>query len=124
MYTLRNVWTTPDGKNQVLQPGLTYMNNPLRECHINDIHIDFEAEDRTATQYGWNAWGSTTQAFITCSIESAEGTTYFNVSTSYDFVPPTAQFPVMTFESQIGLFSFLTRNSTSKASLWWGESLL
>lgn len=119
-----SVWTAPDGKAPILQPGLTYMNNPIEDCRVHNIHIDYEAEDRTATQYGWNAWGQTLQAFITCSIKPDGDITYFNLTTSYDFVPSTAQFPSGKYDTQVGTFSFLTRNSTSKASLWWGESLL
>ena len=49
---------------------------------------------------------------------------YFNLTTEYDYVPPTAQFPTGNYSTQVGLFSFITRNASTKASLWWGESLL
>lgn len=119
-----SVWTLADGKTPILQPGIAYMNNPLENCQIHNIHIDFEAEDRTATQYGWNAWGQTLRAFMTCSIKTEADITYFNLTTNYDFVPSTAQFPTGDYNTQVGTFSFSTRNATSKASLWWGESLL
>ena len=64
------------------------------------------------------------KAFVTCSIQSDEGLIYFNLTTAYDYVPSTAQFPTENYSTQVGLFSFITRNATTKASLWWGESLL
>lgn len=64
------------------------------------------------------------KAFITCSIQGEEGMIYFNLTTEYDYVPPTAQFPTGNYSTQVGLFSFITRNASTKASLWWGESLL
>ncbi len=119
-----SAWILSESDTPILQPGLTYMNNPIEDCQIHNIHIDFQAEDRTATQYGWNAWGEVLQAFITCTIKIEIGTTYFNLTTDYDFVPSTAQFPTGRYDTQVGTFSFLTRNVTTKASLWWGESLL
>lgn len=125
MYTIMSVWTLSDDEMPVLQSGITYMNNPLEDCQIHNINIDYEAEDRKATQYGWNAWGQTLRASITCSIKTEADITYFNLTTDYDFVPTTAQFITgNTYDTQVGLFNFPTRNSTSKASLWWGESLL
>ena len=64
------------------------------------------------------------KAFITCSIQGDEGVVYFNLTTEYDYVPSTAQFPTGNYSTQVGLFNFITRNATTKASLWWGESLL
>jgi hypothetical protein len=109
---------------RVLQPGLTYLNNPLQNCEVQNIHIHFEAEDRSATQYGWNTWGLKTQAFILCAIKVEGRYTFFNLTSDYDFVPSTARFPTGDYETQVGAFSFLTRNATTKGSLWWGESLM
>ncbi|KIY03723.1 uncharacterized protein Z520_00414 [Fonsecaea multimorphosa CBS 102226] len=123
-YTITGVWTTPDGTSALVSPALTYLNNPIQNCQVNNIQIELESEDRSVTQYGWNAWGEYLQAFITCSIQGNDGTIFFNLSTDYDFVPDTAQFPTGNYSTQVGLFSFVTRNATTKASLWWGESLL
>lgn len=54
--------------------------------------------------------------------------TFFNATTEYDYVPPTAHlggFNDPKYDTQLGMFKFITaRNETTKASLWWGESLL
>ncbi|EXJ73724.1 uncharacterized protein A1O5_03486 [Cladophialophora psammophila CBS 110553] len=124
-YTITGVWTTsPNRTNTLVSPALTYLNNPIQDCQVNNIQIEIESEDRTVTQYGWNAWGESLQAFITCSIQGNDGIIFFNLSTDYDFVPDTAQFPTGNYSTQVGLFSMVTRNATTKASLWWGESLL
>ncbi|KAK5226548.1 hypothetical protein LTR47_009005 [Exophiala xenobiotica] len=114
----------PDGTKLIVSPALTYLNNPIQNCQISNIQIELESEDRSTTQYGWNAWGEYLQASITCSIHGNDGEIFFNLTTDYDFVPATAQFPTGNYSTQVGLFSFVTSNATAKASLWWGESLL
>ncbi len=47
------------------------------------------------------------KAFITCSIQSDGGTTFFNLTSEYDFVPPTAQFPTGHYSTQVGLYSVI-----------------
>ena len=64
------------------------------------------------------------KAFMTCSMKGDEGLVYFNLTTEYAYVPSTAQFPTGNYSTQVGLFDFITRNATNKASLWCGESLL
>ena len=58
------IWTTTDGSNPVILPALTYLNNPIQNCQISNIQIEFESEDRSPTQYGWNEWGETLQVRV------------------------------------------------------------
>jgi hypothetical protein len=60
-------------------------------------------------------------AFITCAIENESGLMYFNLSSEYNLVSPTSDFHKKSKEE---LFSFLNTNNQTKASLWWGQSLL
>ena len=71
---------------------------------------------------------SNLKIFITCNIQSSDGIIHFNITSEYDFVPPTAAgFPTWNptiYTTQNGLFKFITRDQKLKSSLWWGESLL
>lgn len=53
-----------DGSSPVILPALTYLNNPIQNCQIDNIQIAFEAEDRSATQYAWSEWGETLQVCV------------------------------------------------------------
>lgn len=118
--TLTGVWQQ-DGGNVNLLPTLTYFNNVLENCVITSIEIDVEAMDRSANQIAYSEWGETIRSYITCSIQNSNSTTLFNLTQEYDYVPTEVAF------ADIGQFvgsNFLERNKTSKASLWWGESLM
>lgn len=119
-YTLTSVWQQ-EGRNVTFLPSLTYFNNVLENCVITSIEIDVEAMDRSANQIAYSEWGETIRSYITCSIQNFNSTTLFNLTQKYNYVPAD-----VTFED-IGQFvgsNFLERNKTSKASLWWGESLM
>lgn len=51
-YTITNVWTIQAGSVAVISLALTYFNNPIENCLVNNIQIKFEAEDRSTTRYG------------------------------------------------------------------------
>lgn len=57
------------------------------------------------------------QASITCLVQNGDIPTYFNLSTTYDYLSPT-----FTGNGDETLFNQL--DSQNKAALWWGQSLL
>lgn len=119
-YTLTAVWQKNNTSLNIL-PSLTYYNNRLDECTITSIEINLEAMDRAANQFAYSEWGEVITSYMTCSISTANGTTMFNLTQEYDYVPATLPF------SELYVFlgtNFLERNPITKASLWWGESLL
>jgi hypothetical protein len=57
VYGLQNIWVEGEqGRVQTL-PSLQYANNPLQNCSIPLVYLDFESTGRTAAQIGWGAWG-------------------------------------------------------------------
>ncbi|KAK5146399.1 hypothetical protein LTR32_002020 [Rachicladosporium monterosium] len=77
--------------------------------------------DRTAIQMAYSPFGAVVRTYTTCSIIGVNGTTNFNLTNEYDYVPSDLSFSgLYTF---LGT-NFLSRNQTSKSSLWWGESLM
>ncbi|KAL8693657.1 MAG: hypothetical protein Q9218_001567 [Villophora microphyllina] len=141
-YTLAGVWSASDRPVHGVSPALTYLNNPIQNCQIPSIRIDFESEDRSVAQYAWNQWGESLivyaplclkmkdlisrKASITCEIHGVDGITFINLTSGYDLIPPSAAgSPTGKNEStQVGLFEFIGRDADTKACLWWGESLL
>ncbi|KAK4924541.1 hypothetical protein LTR49_008431 [Elasticomyces elasticus] len=117
-YTLTDVWQ-PDGGNAGagygVSPSLTYFSNVLEDCKVNSVEIDYNALDRTASQFAFSEWGAVVRTYATCSILGVNGTTSFNLTNEYDYVPSDISFShLYTF---LGT-NFLSRNRTSKSSLW------
>lgn len=121
-YTLTDVWReSPDGTRKI-SSSLTYQNNLLESCAISSIDMDFDSQDRSAVQLSYSAWGAKVSVFATCSINNhAEGPTKFNLTMLYNYVPNTVRYGEQL--EFIGSM-FLSRNETTKSSLYWGESLL
>jgi len=122
-YTLTAVWH-PSGRgisSDGVSPSLTYYNNVVQNCTVNSVEIDLESLDRQANQIAYSEWGAIVRSFATCAISGVNGTTMFNVTQEYDYVPPSASFSDMYHF--LGT-NFLERNITSKSSLYWGESML
>jgi hypothetical protein len=123
-YTITNIWQTDADQHtrqNAIAPSLPYNNNVLENCTVWNINIDLDALDRTANQFSSSEWGATVRSYITCSIQSSNGPLTFNLTQSYDYIPPTTAFP--TDQDFLGS-EFINRDRVSKASLWWGESLL
>ena len=121
-YSLTDVWQ-PDGggagAGYGVSPSLTYSSNVLEDCKINSVEIDYASIDRTASQIAYSEYGAVVRTYATCSI--LNGTTNFNFTQEYDYVPSDASFSgLYTFLGS----NFLSRNMTTKSSLWWGESLM
>lgn len=133
-YTLANVYYLTTQGDQIAA-SLSYLNNTLDDCAIGYVQVDLEAEDRSAEQYGLSQWGTkisvnnpppsdfllmrelnTIQALAVCSVATSQGLMKVNLTTSFDLLPPTIG------DGQQG--SFLQLDPKSKASLWWGQSLL
>jgi hypothetical protein len=89
---------------------LPYYNNALRDCTVPVIEIFFEGIERTTLQIARQQWGAELKAKIQCLVDVPEGSRTVQLTTTYDFNSEVARFP--------------GRNETTKASLWWGESLL
>ncbi|KAL9105454.1 MAG: hypothetical protein Q9227_009363 [Pyrenula ochraceoflavens] len=123
-YTLTSVWrpaTTPQNMTNTIAPSLAYYDNVLENCTIWSIEVDLEAMDRSANQFAYAEWGATVRSHATCAISGENGVQMFNLTQEYDYVPTTISFS--------GLYEFLgsafiARDKMSRASLWWGESLL
>lgn len=61
------------------------------------------------------------KSYTTCQILTNTGVVFFNLTQAYDYVPDTVSF------TNINKFlgsGFLSRNQSTAASLWWGESLM
>lgn len=105
----------------MISPSLTYLGNVLENCVVNSIQIDLESQDRAANQLAFTEWGASVRTSVTCQISTATGPVFLNVTQSYDYVPDTVSF------SQIEKFlgsGILSRDQMTRASLWWGESLM
>ncbi|KAF4440338.1 hypothetical protein F53441_12286 [Fusarium austroafricanum] len=112
-YTVTKIWQgdDPHAPEQLLG-SLPYLNNPLEDCSVSGITIEFEGIDRSASQIAIQQWGARLQATLSCRVDTAGGWTTMNMTTSYDY------------NADGGNTAFSGRNETKKASLWWGESLL
>lgn len=121
-YTLKDVWQQNGTGIQVLS-SLPYFNNILEDCQIPMISIDVEKSDlRNVAQITYTTYGETVRSYIRCSIQTPSGLVMFNLTQEYDFVPPD-----ITMQYLWGGFpgtNFLDRNKMTKASLWWGETIM
>ncbi|MCJ1295250.1 hypothetical protein MMC34_006812 [Xylographa carneopallida] len=116
-YTLTNIWRRTAGDAPVaVLPSLAYKNNTLENCSVGLVQVDLESTQRTAMQQGYTEWGAKATALATCSVANGAEPTSFNLTTSYEFVGPL----IGTGQTD----SFLQLDNQSRASLWWGQSLL
>lgn len=106
-YVLSKVWK--EGPQQILG-SLVYNNQPLQNCYISEkISIEINTDGRTPPEMALIPVGATLTAGVTCVIDNPEGRTHFTLSGSYD-----------PFNQE----EFIGRSKSSKASLWWGESVI
>ena len=111
-YTLTGVWQ-PYSTNIENLGSLVYHNNPFRNCTISKIALSLIGIGQTAIQLSVQRWSVELLAYITCEVDTYETKTMINLTSTYNYL--------LTDGS---LFKFLGRNATSKASLYWGETLL
>ncbi|KAI0889342.1 uncharacterized protein GGS22DRAFT_177860 [Annulohypoxylon maeteangense] len=121
-YTLTNVWKYhEDTGDHIAYPSLNYYNNVLENCSVTSIEINLEAMDRTANQFAYSEWGALLRSYVTCRITTSAGMVFFNLTQTYEYVPNTASYTDVYKFLGTG---FLSRNQTTRASLWWGETLM
>lgn len=112
-YTLVSAWRNDNNGDQTNLGSLVYSNNELKSCNVSTVKVDIETSDTLdAGQLGVMRLGATVTADVTCLIDN--GPTFVELVTTYNPIPPTDQ-PTSIF---------LDSNATSKASLYWGQSLL
>ncbi|KAJ8114687.1 hypothetical protein OPT61_g3501 [Boeremia exigua] len=119
VYTLNSVWQ--EEPQRTISPSLTYLGNVLENCVVNSIQIDLSSTDRAANQLALTEWGASVRTSATCQISTTTGLVMLNITQSYDYVPDTVSF------AQISTFlgsEIVSRDRMTRASLWWGESLM
>lgn len=98
-------------------PSLLYRNNPLNECTVTSINIFMDLMDRSAAQMSASPWGIELRGEVSCLVYFDNGQVRLNMSAQWD--------PVAAQDRYGGsIAQFFGRNETSRASLYWGESLL
>jgi hypothetical protein len=59
-YALAGVWQVDGNGKKTTLPSLQYLNNPLEDCNVTLILLDFDQwDDRTASEIGWIPWSMT-----------------------------------------------------------------
>ncbi|CEJ54658.1 hypothetical protein PMG11_00958 [Penicillium brasilianum] len=120
-YTLTAVWQLSGGMNSTAFSSMSYFNNVLENCMVSAIEINLEALDRTGSQFGFSEWGAVVQTYILCGFYTPSGLIQFNLTQAYDYIPAAMSWShLYTF---LGT-NFLDRDKNTRASLWWGESVL
>jgi hypothetical protein len=109
-YKLESISKQASSGSRLYFGDIPYYNNALRNCTIPNIEVHFEGLERNAHQIAVQQWGTELLAHIACMIDTPEGSVQVNLSTTYDVNSYVDHFP--------------GRDATTKASLWWGESLL
>ena len=113
--TFTGVLQDSDKEGRLSFGSLVYHNNPLRNCHIRQITISFEGFQRPPHNIATQQQGALVNADTICWIETPSGLTGLRLTAAYDYLPDV---------SLSEFASFRGRNSTTQASLYWGESLL
>ena len=117
-YTLTGIWQDAGSGAKNISPSLTYQNNIFQDCVITAVEIDLESFDRLASQIAYTQWGAQLWGYTTCDIMTNAGLTKVNLTAAYNYIPATVSF------DNSSLYSFVSQDQSSRASLWWGESLL
>ncbi|KAF9769451.1 hypothetical protein IL306_013115 [Fusarium sp. DS 682] len=114
-YTVTKIYRGENPKApDALLGSLPYLNSPFQNCSVTGITIEFEGIDRSASQIALQQWGAKLRASLSCQVDTPGGRTTVNMTTTYDN---------NGIDNDVGT-AFPGRNDSTKASLWWGESLL
>ncbi|KIX92517.1 uncharacterized protein Z520_11837 [Fonsecaea multimorphosa CBS 102226] len=97
---------------------LIYHNNLLHNCSVDAIEFRLESLERTTAQIAISPWGVDLLGYVGCIVATPDGPTFVNLTAEYNYVPDTVS--VLGGQNAV----FVGRNQTTKASLFWGESLL
>lgn len=114
LYTVTSVQSYHNG---TLLPSLVYLNNPFESCNVTQVAMYMENSERTAAQIAVAGWGVTVLGMSTCRVELEDCPVIVNMTAEWDPYPST----ITTFS---GYTTFLGRDKDTRASLYWGESLL
>ena len=82
-------------------------------AQFSQIALYLISIDQNALQLAIQRWTVELQAYITCEVENSEPNTTVNLTSTYNYLLADGS-----------IFKFLGRNATTKASLYWGETLL
>lgn len=120
-YTLIAAWrysppTSAREEDKVNLGSLLYDENELERCNISTLKVQIEGGSglRDAGQVGVQQFGAAVTANVNCVVMKEEGPTYVTFVTTYDPIPP----PDLPSSGFVGM------NSTHKASLHWGQSVM
>lgn len=114
-YTVTSVQSFGIG---TLLPSLVYLNSPFQSCNVSQVAIYMEhSGGRIAAQIAIAGWGVAILGMSTCRVELDDGPVLVNLTAEWDPYPAS----ITTFA---GYTTFLGRDKASRASLYWGESLL
>lgn len=119
-YNLIAAWTysSPTStreEDKINLGSLLYDQNPLERCNISTIKVEVNSDSgRVAGQVSVQQLGAAVTANVQCLINQDQGPTYLQLVTTYDPIPPANE-PTSVF---------LDTNATSKASLYWGQSVM
>jgi hypothetical protein len=124
-YGLSNVWSNAADGSTVISPSLTYLNNTLEKCTVNNILIYGENTNTIGNGPLWNWQSTIISAVATCSVYNGGMRSFFNVTVSYEQTP-TTDTAYNDGASGVAFIStgFLPLDQKNKACLWWGQQLL
>ena len=118
-YTLTGVYQNGSGGSDSLA-SLVYMANPLKECNISSININFESILNIPLAQQWDhGWLADLYAFLSCSVET-QPMSLVEITANYKLIQDGASF----LDPGMYDYKFRARSATTKASLLWGEFLL
>jgi hypothetical protein len=116
-YTLTDVSIINEDGSLKHQGSLVYHNNPLKNCTLSGTQIEFEGLQRPALNIARQMQGASTLTRVGCNVETLQGTMAINLTVAYNYLPDDQAF----YNTQ---YTFLGRNTSTHASLYWGGSLL
>ena len=125
-YGLSNVWSYASDGSTNIHPSLTYLNNTLDNCSVNNIFLDAVNTDTFSNGAGWSWQTSTISAVATCSAYNGKSRSFFNMTVEYQIASSTDSGHDNGNKNgvAIGNIGFLDLDRNSKACLWWGHELL
>ncbi|KAK5434149.1 hypothetical protein LTR34_003661 [Exophiala xenobiotica] len=125
-YTIANVWTYGANASTDIVPALTYLNNTLEDCAVNNIKIWAENTNSVGNSPYW-AWqtGTTISAVATCSVHNGDRRSFFNMTMEYNPNPTTVSGHTSGGNGvALGSTGFLHLDGKGNACIWWREQLL
>ncbi|KAJ9610380.1 hypothetical protein H2200_005157 [Cladophialophora chaetospira] len=124
-YKMANVWSYGANGSVKISPSLTYLNNTLENCTVNNIYIDATNTNSVGNSPFWNWQRTIISAVATCSVQNGDLRSLFNMTVEY-VADPTTISAYNDGANGVALTStgFLHLDKYGKACNWWGEQLL